>query len=188
MSRYAHHSDEELIAACRAGAEEAWEVLVGRYERLVYTIPRRFGLSPAEADDVFQSVWVALLKHLDTLRQPERLGAWLVTTARRECWERRRGAEFERGENYAPDSMPEDRWVEESSPEEILSRFEQHHRLRQALAHLKERCRRLLQLLYYDPARPSYAEIAGLLKIPVGAIGPTRARCLEELRRLVEGL
>lgn len=187
MPDQASLSDAQLIAACRAGDEAAWDALIARYERLVYTIPLRYGLTPAEADDVFQAVWLKLLGHLPRLRQPERVAAWLVTTARRECWDRRRRAGSRREAAIPPESLPEDRWVEDLSPEEIVMRYERSQAVRQAMDRLEERCRRLLWYLYYDPARPSYADIAATLKIPVGSIGPTRARCLQKLRRVLEG-
>lgn len=185
MPRYDQLSDAQLVAACRAGDAAAWDALVARYERLVYTIPLRYGLTRAEADDVFQTVWLKLLERLPTLRQPERVGAWLVTTARRECWGRRRSAEHKRTDTVAPEALPESRWIDELSPEEILLRYERQHAIRRAIERLEERCRHLLQLLYYESSRPSYAEIAARLRIPVGSIGPTRARCLQKLRKLL---
>jgi RNA polymerase sigma factor (sigma-70 family) len=175
----------QLIAACQAGDAAAWDALVSRYERLVYTIPLRYGLTPAEADDVFQAVWLKLVQHLPTLRQPGRVAAWLVTTARRECWDRRRGAEHERVDLMAPESLPEDSWVEELTPEEIVIRYEQHQAVRDAIERLNERCRQLLWSLYYDATHPSYVEIAARLKVAVGSIGPTRARCLQKLRQVM---
>ncbi|HSM57326.1 MAG TPA: sigma-70 family RNA polymerase sigma factor [Candidatus Sulfomarinibacteraceae bacterium] len=188
MKQYEQLSDGELVAACRRGDSRGWDALVARYERLVYTIPIRYGLSQSEADDVFQSVWTALLRHLPSLRQPERLSAWLVTTARRECWDRRRGAEHERTRSVAPEEMPEPEatWVETLSPEEIVTRYEQHQALQQALKQLGHRCERLLHYLYKDTSQLSYEEIARRLNMAVGSIGPTRARCLQKLRDLLE--
>lgn len=188
MKKYKELSDAELVAACRQGEAQAWDTLLARYERLVYTVPIRYGLTPGEADDVFQSVWAALLSHLPTLKQPERLSAWLVTTAKRESWDRRRGAEHERTRAVAPEEMPEPdaSWAETLSPEEIVERYEQHRALHGALEQLGERCRRLLNYLYSDPEQLSYTEIAVRLQMAVGSIGPTRARCLAKLRDLLE--
>ncbi|MCI0394361.1 MAG: sigma-70 family RNA polymerase sigma factor [Chloroflexi bacterium] len=186
MSNYSQLSDEQLVNACRAGDEAAWDMLVGRYERLVYTIPIRYGLSAYEVQDVFQSVWLSLLQHLPALRQPERLSAWLVTTARRECWERRRGADYERTQNPQAGLIGADAWIEEASTEEVVTFYERQAKVREALKHLDDPCRRLLWQLYYDAGRPSYTDIAAKLRIPIGSIGPTRARCLEKLRRLLE--
>jgi len=185
MTNYTECTDEALIASCREGSEAAWHVLVGRYERLVYTVPLRYGFGRSEADDVFQAVWMTLLKHLGNLEQPERLSAWLVTTAKRECWQRRRGADYERRTTLAPETMPEENWEDEDNLEEIIGRFEQYRALDQLLQQLDDRCRELLYYLYYDPASPSYEEIGRYLDMPVGAIGPTRARCLKKLRGLM---
>jgi RNA polymerase sigma factor (sigma-70 family) len=185
VSDFIHLSDEELVAACRAGDENAWNALVARYERLVYTVPFRFGLTPAEVEDVFQSVWLLLLKNLPTLRQPDRLAAWLVTTARRECWEHRRGQDYHRLSFVPPDSLPEESWLTEQTTEEVVTTYEEHRRLHEALAQLDASCRRLLQSLYNDQAAPSYNDIAAQLNIPIGSIGPTRARCLKKLRDIL---
>jgi RNA polymerase sigma factor (sigma-70 family) len=128
---------------------------------------------------------MTLLKHLHSLEQPERLPAWLVTTAKRECWQRRRGAEYDRTTTLAPDAMPDDSPALDDAPEEILGRFEQYRELDSLLQQLDERCRRLLYYLYYDTDNPSYEEISRYLDIPIGAIGPTRARCLKKLRELM---
>ena len=185
MTNYTKCTDEALIAACREGSETAWHVLVGRYERLVYTVPLRYGMAHSEADDVFQAVWMTLLKHLGNLDQPDRLSAWLVTTAKRECWQRRRGADFERRTTLAPQEMPEEAWETAEGLEDILGRFEQYQELDQLLQQLDDRCRELLYCLYFDPEAPSYEEIGRHLAMPVGAIGPTRARCLKKLRELM---
>src|SRR3990172_8770825 len=79
-------SDSHLIQACLRGDEHAWESLLERYERLIYSIPRRYGMAEHDAAEVFQNVCITLLGQLDRLRDHEKLGAWLVTTTRRECW------------------------------------------------------------------------------------------------------
>src|SRR6267154_2045109 len=79
-------SDKQLLLACRRGDERAWESLVNRYQRLIYTIPRRAGLDHSQAADVFQEVFTTLFEKLNEIDQPERLQAWLVTTARRKTW------------------------------------------------------------------------------------------------------
>jgi RNA polymerase sigma factor (sigma-70 family) len=177
-------SDKALIEKCRQGSDSAWETLVSRYERLVYTIPLRYGLTQSEADDVFQSVWLTLIRHLPTLKQPERVSAWLVTTAKHACWDKRRGAEFSRSYSTDPIEMPERDEPAALLPEAVVAQFEQHQSLREAMNKLGKRCRRLLQALYYDPSDPSYAEIGARLEMPAGAIGPNRARCLKKLREL----
>jgi RNA polymerase sigma factor (sigma-70 family) len=184
MAVYQHYSDAELIAACRQEEVEAWVELVARYERLVYTIPLRYGLSRAEADDVFQTVWVTLLEKLPTLREPEHVAYWLLKTARRATWDMRRGTEHERMIAMDPAELPE--VSDGPTPEEEVGRILQEQRTQMAAARLDERCRRLLHYLYQDSDHPSYAEIAEKLALPIGSIGPIRARCLEKLRALLE--
>jgi RNA polymerase sigma factor (sigma-70 family) len=188
MTEYSELPDEELVFACRSGDDSAWDVLVERYERLVYTIPSRYGLTPTEIDDVFQSVWLSLLKNLDKLREPDRVSAWLVTTARRECWERRRGADYERTVTTDFDTLLLDREGNELPPEEVVVTYRQYQTLQQGMENLGDRCRRLLQLLYYDTSVPSYADVAETLDMPIGSIGPMRARCLKKLRGILNGL
>lgn len=181
-------SDAELITACRRGEEVAWDLLVARYQRLVYAIPRRYGLTPTEVEDVFQAVWMRLLQHLHRLEEPDRVSAWLVTTARRECWARRRGAGYERSYSVPGDELPEGIGMDEFGPEEEVIRHEQQRDLRRALDALDERCRQLLYLLYYDPDQPPYEQIAAELELAIGSIGPIRARCLKKLRRILQSL
>lgn len=185
MTEYSDFSDEQLIAACRTSDEKAWDTLVERYERLVYTVPARYGLTSSEIDDVFQSVWLSLLKNLNKLREPDRVSAWLVTTARRECWERRRGADYERSVASDLDTLLTDRAGDELPPEDVVVTFRQYETLRGAMETLGDRCRKLLWMLYYDSKVPSYSDVAEQLEIPIGSIGPMRARCLKKLRGLL---
>ena len=178
-------SDAELLAACRSGEESAWTELIRRYERLIYAIPRRAGLDEDLSAEVFQEVFTTLFEKLDAIEQPERLHAWLVTTARRKTWRlisreqsggRRSSVDAESNEqelNAIPDNAP--------LPDEALLRLEEEHRVRTALAALDERCQKLLALLFYRPESPSYSEIASAIGVPEGSIGPTRARCLQKL-------
>lgn len=182
--------DEDLLLACRRGDAAAWEALVNRFQRLIYAIPRRAGLDEDAASEVFQEVFTTLFEKLDDIEQPERLHAWLVTTARRKTWRHISRDRFsksyakddeEDGDaelNAVPDSAP--------LPDEALIQLEEQHRVRTALGDLDERCRKLLTLLFYSAEPPSYAEIAKETGTREGSIGPTRARCLQKLTRLLE--
>jgi len=182
-------SDKELLAACRRGEETAWEELVHRYQRLIFTIPRRAGLDEDQAADVFQEVFATLLRKLNDIDEPERLHAWLVTTARRTTW---------RVISKAQDSISADNYSEAleeklaampdnaALADELLLGLEEQHRVRHALTSLDQRCQKLLKLLFYETEPLSYAEIAALLGTSEGSIGPTRARCLEKMLRLLE--
>jgi len=180
LDRYATQSDVDLVAGCRRGDARAWEAVVLRYRRLVYAIPSRCGLPPEEADDVFQSTFSRLFERLETLREPSQLRAWLVTTARRlslDAAGRRKpvsGSDEILG--LVPDGAP--------LPAEEIAQLEERHLVRRAFDLLPARCRELLDLLYYAAEAPSYERVSERLRMPVGSIGPTRARCLEKLGRL----
>jgi len=180
-------NDESLVLACRRGEAAAWEALVARYQRLVYSIPRRSGLDEDRSADVFQHVFVTLVEQIGRIEQPDRIGAWLATTARRETWrvskrERSALSRSETADDDGHDDIP-DRDV---LPDEALVQLEEQHAVRLAVDSLDDRCRQLLSLLFYEADPPPYAAIAARLDTSEGSIGPTRARCLQKLRRLLE--
>jgi RNA polymerase sigma factor (sigma-70 family) len=182
--------DAALIERCRAGDGSAWAALVHRYQRLVHAIVRRIGLDEHAAADVFQTVFSRLLEHLPRLTDPSRLQAWIVTTAKREALLQRR-----RGQRHVSmtreddeDGVTSTEWdLADESPtaEHVLGELQQLNRMRHALEQLDPRSRDLIELLFRDDALP-YEEVSRRLGIPVGSIGPTRARCLQKLRRLLE--
>ena len=177
-------SDEQLLAGCRRGEEGAWEALVLRYQRLIYAIPRRAGLDEDAAAEVFQDVFTTLLESVETIEQPSRLQAWLVTTAKRKTWRTVGRAKSLRpfaSEEGEGEGEMYDLADEALLPDEALTRLEEQHLVRAALLELGERCRALLQMLFYAPEPPPYSEIAAALGTPEGSIGPTRARCLKKL-------
>jgi RNA polymerase sigma factor (sigma-70 family) len=164
------------------GDQRAWDSLVTRYSGLVWATARSFRLGDADAADVFQATWFRLVEKLNLIRNGDGLGAWLATTARNEAIDvlRRRGRE-------SPAELSEHLLGARSTsglPEEAVLREEEDRLLWQAVHRLPERCSRLLRAMGADPV-PSYAELAGALGMPVGSIGPTRARCLETLRGLL---
>ena len=182
--------DATLMAACRRGDASAWESLVNRYQRLIYAIPRRAGLDDDQCADVFQRTFALLVEHLDRIDAPDRVRAWLVTTARREAQRTRQKAartqpfptaEDEEGagaEAALPDLAP--------LPDAAVLQLEEQHQVRTALARLDERCRQLLTLLFYRTEPATYDEITATVGMPAGSIGPTRARCLEKLGKLLK--
>jgi RNA polymerase sigma factor (sigma-70 family) len=190
-------TDQELIEQCRQGRQAAWSTLVRRYQRLVYTVPRRAGLSDAAAADVFQTCFERLLTNLDRLEDGSRVRAWLVTTARRETLrlleEARRTAapaewsgspEGEEEEHDPVARLPSN----DPLPEELLSDLQQQHRLREAVDRLDPRSRQFVELVFLQDEPLPYNEIAARLGIAEGSIGPTRARCLQKLRLILAEL
>jgi len=181
-------TDKELLISCRRGDESSWQALVDRYQRLMYAIPRRAGLNEDQASEVFQEVFVTLFEKMNEINEPDRLHAWLVTTARRKTWrllsKERSSRSTRMGDGDAGDealAVVDDALL----PDETLVRLEEQHRIRTALTELDPRCRELLTLLYYQPEPPPYSEIAAALGTPEGSIGPTRARCLKKLMKLL---
>lgn len=180
--------DEALVLACRRGDATAWEALIARYQRLIYAVPRRAGLDAELSAEVFQQVFVALLKNLDRIEQPSQMRAWLVTAARRATWRLIRRDRNVRSFGESDDAEDEINEIPDGTalPEEELVRLQEQHIIRTGVAALDERCRRLLTLLYYGPNRRTYEEIAAALDMSLGSIGPIRARCLQKLRRILE--
>ena len=176
-------SDAALVEACRRGNEAAWETLVRRYQRYVHAIPRRAGLDEDAAADVFQEVFSALIQGLDRLEEPDRLGAWMLTTAKRATWRMLRRRMVARTGPAALDDDAEAIPDSDPLPDSVLLGMEEQVAVRTALGTLDERCRRLMTLLFYTPDPPAYGEVARKLGLAEGSIGPIRARCLERLLR-----
>ncbi len=161
-----------------AGDQQAWSELIDRYSRMLWAIAGQHRLSGADAADVFQTTWLRLVEHIGRIADPERVGAWLATTARRECL---RVIGVACRQVAVGDEFPELAALA-CEPDNELLRAERDDELRRALSLLRGRDRELLLALVSDDA-PSYAEISATLGMPIGSIGPTRARCLDRLRR-----
>ncbi len=171
----------ELVARARSGDKRAWDALVDRYSPLIWSICRRHRLGGAVAEDVGQNVWLRLVDQLDRIRDPAALPGWLATTTRRECLRVLHETRAPLAAGYVPDasSLPDER---AGTAEQHLLVAERHAALREAFMDLPPSGQRLIALLIEDPP-VSYAEISTRLGIPVGSIGPTRARYLDKLRR-----
>lgn len=185
-------TDADLWDLCTRGREDAWAALVQRYRRLVYTVPRRAGLDAEACADVFQSCFQRLYEHVGRLHDPERLRAWLVTTAKRESlrlMERARQRAEVSGSVTGEDGHeadPLDRVADPSPlPEDLLASLEEHHRLQAAVGLLDCRSRRFVELLFLQDEPLPYSDIAERLGMAEGSIGPTRARVLAKLRALL---
>ena len=173
----------ELVVAAAAGDRGAWEELVDAYVGLIWAITRGYRLNDGDAHDVTQTTWLRLVENVDRLSDPARVGAWLATTARRDCLRvLRQGkrqvllGEWEELDSFEADGVEVDT---------ALLRAEEDEVVQAALEQLNPRCQALMRLLMLDPA-PSYEEVSAALGIPIGSIGPTRGRCLRKLRDFVE--
>jgi len=191
MTQFTNH---ELIARCQHGDAGAWQRLVTRYARLVHSVPVRYGLTPGEVDDIGQEVFLALAQQLHQIADPESLPAWLLTTARRASWRtlQKRRQEQPLSAVDLTEAAVEEKWqpvgARAPSMADLLQGWQQQEALHQGMTALGERCRDLLSLIFLDQREPSYDEISEELRIPKGSIGPTRNRCLQQLRTILEGL
>jgi RNA polymerase sigma factor (sigma-70 family) len=170
----------DLVRRAGGGDRAAWDALVDRYAPLVWGICRRHRLSAADAEDVFQSVWLRLVERLRDIREPAALPGWLGTTAGRECLRVAQARWRERAEEDLH-LENEPRNQQQDPVEQGVLAAELQQAMRTAFGQLPRRCQQLLSLLMEDPP-VSYARISERLGMPIGGIGPNRARCLDRLR------
>lgn len=168
-------SDAELLQACLAGAEDAWSALVERYHRLIFSIAMRQGLTQDDSADVVQNVFTIVLRRLETIQDLDRFSAWLITTTKRETWRMQR-------RSIPTDGLDDvDLADDQPLPEQEVMAWEQANLVRVAVSRLNHTCRELVSALFFDQRSLSYRELARQLEMPVGSIGPTRARCFRKL-------
>jgi len=183
-TRAAADTDADLVQGCLDGDERAWNALLERHGSLVWAAARRAGLADADAADAFQNAWTIALEDLGRLRDADRFAPWIARIARHQAMRIRRGYGIARRahEKVARDEMDHRR------PEEEVVETEQRHGIQLALGQIGERCRKLLELLYFAAPQPAYADIAASTGMRIGSIGPTRARCLEKLKQELGGM
>lgn len=180
-------SDAELVKSCRRGDESAWNALVDRYQRLIFAIPRRAGLSESQAADILQEVFLTLFEKLDEIEQPERIRSWLVTTAKFKTWGLVRS---EKG-FYSPESEEEMELEMANLPDnsmladDKLIELEEQHLIRTALKELEEKCQKILAMIYLTEPSASYAEVATAIGVGATSISPLRTRCLKKLEKIL---
>jgi len=180
----------DLVIEAANGDQASWDALVDRFSSMVWSVARR-RLNAADAADVCQTTWMQLVRHLDRIEQPERVGAWLATTARRESLrvQRRAGRQIPTLDDDVTHHLDNDVCSRRTAPRTAVDGdllvAERDVEVREVFKQLPPRCQKILRLLMAD-SPPSYRDLSNLLDIPVGSIGPTRARCLEHLRRLAE--
>ena len=180
-------SDGSLLRRCRKGDQDAWNELVDRYQRLIFAIPRRAGLSNEQAEDVFQDVFLTLFEKLERIDEPDRIRSWMVTTAKFKTWAVIRGAKNIK----TPDTLEEIESQMASIPDakpladQQLIELEQQHLIRTALSQLEERCQKILSMIYLRARAASYVEIAGEVGVGETSISPLRSRCLKKLEKIL---
>ncbi|MFD1147264.1 RNA polymerase sigma factor [Saccharothrix hoggarensis] len=170
-----------LVACCRTGDPQAWQELIRLFNPLVWTVARSFGLSTADCEDVSQLTWLRVVEHIGSLREPDRVSAWIVTAARREALRHlmKSAKHVPVGDPITPDV------ADGAKPEDGLLAAAERTRVFTAIRQLPPEHQALLGLLIQDPP-PSYDEISSALGVPRGSIGPTRRRILNRLRELLD--
>jgi len=181
-------TDAELIKACRRGDEAAWNTLVDRYQRLIFTVPRRAGLSEEQSADVLQEVFLTLFEKLDEIKQPEKIRSWMVTTAKFKTWGAVRGEKNFRSLETETEMTAEMAQMPDASPlaDAVLIELEEQHLVRTALTEMEEKCRKILSMIYLQDSPSSYAEVAKEIGVGETSISPLRARCLKKLAKILE--
>ena len=177
-------TDQRLVSSCLRGDERAWSVLVEKYKNLVYSIAIKYGAPPDEAADLFQTVWVDVYKELDNLRKQGSLRSWLISVTRHKCyhWRQKHQREAIRRSGIANLESDDRLAVEPVS----LDEMERDQLVREAIFTLPERCRELIQLLFYSQPPLRYREVAQRMGLAIGSIGFIRGRCLKRLQRSLE--
>ena len=177
-------SDVRLVRDCIRGREEAWSALIHKYKNLIFSIPIKYGLSRDDAADVFQGVCLGLLSELPRLREPRALPKWLMQVTAHKC------LHWRRQQLRLVSSDSEDAGIPEievpAAADRLLLEAEQEQVVREALTGLAPRCRRLVQMLFFEEPVRSYQDIAATLGVAVGSIGFIRQRCLDRLRRRLD--
>jgi RNA polymerase sigma factor (sigma-70 family) len=176
-------SDGQLVEACLEGNEKAWQALVTRYRRLVYSIPMKWGFTPEDSVDIFQAVWLDCFRQLVSLRSVDRLQPWLIRVTVRKC-HRFSTDRRDRAEDSMIDSEL-DEMPGLSDPAAFLAELDREQILRGAMEQLPPRCRQVIQLLFFEEPRLSYQAVASRLGLSENSIGFTRERCLNSLRRIL---
>lgn len=180
-------TDYELLQGCRKGDARAWQAVLDRYERLVFSVALNYGLTRDDAADITQLTFTIFMQSMDDLEDDSRLGAWLATVAKRHTWrllKRRRREQVDPEEDLADDPTLQATPIQPRH----MERMAQLEWINQGFNLISERCRELLQMLYFDEEEPSYEEVAAALDMAVGSIGPTRARCLQRMKSALEAM
>ncbi len=174
--------DEVLVRECLNGNDQAWSALIDKYKNLIFSIPVKYGFSPEDANEIFQSVCLTLLHELSQLREPKALAAWLIRTTAHQCKryrrEQKRYVEGQIDENVSAET--------DKLPENLLQELEREQILRGVMSEQSPECRQLINLLFFKDPPLRYDDAAQALGMAKGSIGATRIRCLEKLRRALD--
>jgi RNA polymerase sigma factor (sigma-70 family) len=175
-------SDEDLIRACLDGEDSAWSALIEKYKNLVYSAPVKYRMSPEDAADIFQSVWLEAYKEMGKLRSPGAFRGWLMTVSTNKCFQWTRKA--------AVRGTPDGEAPEVADPRplvgEVHLEMERDQMVREAITSLPDRCREMIRLLFFTEPPIAYKDLADRLGLAEGSIGFIRGRCLKKMRAALE--
>ena len=178
-------TNTRLVEECLLGNQQAWYVLIDRYKNLIYSIPLRYGAPHQDASDIFQRVCLDLFNELPRLRDAEALQGWLIRVTTHKCyhWRRQRSSQESPWDEDDMAARPADLMV----PPDILADLEREQLVQDAIGQLPSRCKEMIDLLFFENPPLPYAEVAKRLNLATGSIGFIRGRCLERLRKILEG-
>ena len=181
-SRDTAAEDEKLVQECLNGDEKAWNRLIDKYKRLIYSVPVKYGLSPDDAADVFQNVCVDLFTNLGKLRKIESIRSWLITVATHKCFHHKR----HQRQDVELDAM-EQEMAEELAPAapQVMQEVQEEQAVRDAIQRLSPRCADLVRMLFFEQPPLPYADVAQKLGLATGSIGFIRGRCLNRLQKIL---
>ena len=177
--------DEQLVQACLNGDEKAWNRLIDKYKRLIYSVPVKYGLSPDDAADIFQNVCVDLFTNLSKLRKIESIRSWLITVATHKCFHIKK----HQRQDVELDAM-EQEVAEELAPAapQVMQEVQEEQAVRDAIQRLSPRCADLVRMLFFEQPPLPYTEVAQKLGLATGSIGFIRGRCLNRLQKILAEL
>jgi RNA polymerase sigma factor (sigma-70 family) len=184
-SRETAAEDEKLVQDCLNGDENAWNKLIDKYKRLIYSVPVKYGLSPDDAADIFQNVCVDLFQNLGKVRKIESLRSWLITVATHKCFHHKK----QQKPNVELDAMEQD--VAEdlaAAAPQVMAEVEEEQAVRDAIEKLSPRCAELVKMLFFQQPPLPYIEVAQKLGLATGSIGFIRGRCLNRLQKILAEL
>ncbi len=186
-SRVVDNCDAALVRRCVGGEQAAWDELVNRYQRLIYAVPRRAGLSEEQAADVFQEVFLTLFEKIGEIEQPDRIRSWIVTTAKFKTWAIVRGSKGLYSPATEEEMEAEMANIRDETPlaDDMLIELEEQHLIRTALLELEERCQKILSMIYLRDPAATYVEVAAAINVGETSISPLRSRCLKKLEKVL---
>jgi RNA polymerase sigma factor (sigma-70 family) len=178
-------SNTRLVAGCLSGDDRAWDALLDRYKNLIYSIPLRYGAPPQDAADIFQAVCLDLFNELPRLRDAEALQGWLIRVTTHKCYHWKRRAAAASGMGF-DESELENLSGQEPIPQDVIDEIEREQMVRESVVALPDRCREMIEMLFFENPPMPYHEVARRLQLAKGSIGFIRGRCLKRLKKVLE--